>query len=256
MENYLQEQERKAAANRQRIAALAREKLAERMRQDDQKRQEQRARDMREQDRKRAEDARARDRQQQEHRARAREFAKAKAAETLKKEAEKAKDAQKEPEKEKQMSGASQGPSMRPVPKQWQAAEMAAEMDHPGMNDAQKAELQRQGVAMGEGFKNREEARKKEEEARESRKTPADKAQDRVWFKSGLSYEKRQELEIARDKHRVRQIEEARNAKMKTAQKEQTREPDRTPPSAPAKAKAGARFEFAKEPDEPVRGGH
>lgn len=254
-QTYLQEQERKAAENRQKLEAAAREKVAARMREQDQKRQQQYAQARQSEDRKRAEDARKRDRQQQEHRAKAREYAKAKAAEVLKKEAAKAKEQQPQ---EKQMHGASQGPTMRPASgnKQRDALERAAEMDHPGLTDGQKAELQRQGVSMGEGFKNREEARKKEAEARESRKTPADKLEDKVWFKQGKSYDERQALEIKRDKHRVRQIEQGKNDVLmprkepKAQEKTQAREPEK----AKAPAKAPAKFEFAKEPDEPVKG--
>ena len=252
-QSYTQEQERRAAENRAKLEAAAREKVAQRMRETDQKRQQQYAQQRQADDRKRAEQARARDKQQQEHRAKARENAKQKAAEALKKEAVKAKEQQ---QPEKQMFGASQGPTMRPSSgdKQRDALEMAAEMDHPGLTDGQKAELQRQGVAVGEGFKNREEARKKEAEARESRKTPEDKYQDRVWFKSGMSYEKRQELEIKRDKHRVREIEQGKNnVLMPRKEQEQVKQQDKVQAREPEKAPAKA-FEFAREPDEPVKG--
>ncbi|MHB1659416.1 MAG: hypothetical protein ACYCRF_08950, partial [Acidithiobacillus sp.] len=225
-QNFQQEQERKAAENRAKIEALAREKVAERMREADQKRQQDYARQRQADDRKRAEEARKRDRQQQEMRAKAREHAKAKAAEALKKEAAKAK----EREPEKQMHGASQGPTMRPSSgdKHRDALETMAEMDHPGLTDGQKSELQRQGVSMGEGFKNRETKRQEEAAARESRKTPADKLEDKMWFKAGLSYEKRQELEIKRDKFRVQQIEQGRNdVIMPKKEQVQVREPEK-----------------------------
>ena len=167
--NYLQEQARKAQENRMKMEASARDKLAERMRENIAKQTDARARQAQEADRKRAEEARAKDRQQQELRARAREHAKEKAKELVRKEQQKEKEQQ-----PKQMAGSSRGPTMRPSSgnKDRDALEMAAGMDHPGLTDGMKAELHRQGVAVGEGWHNREEQRKKEAEARESRKTP------------------------------------------------------------------------------------
>lgn len=255
-QNYVQQQEQKAAENARKIEASAREKVAARMREADQKRQQEHAARMREEDRKRAEQARAREKQQQEQRAKAREYAKTKAAETMKKEVSKAKEQQ---QADKQMHGASQGPTMRQSSgnKQRDALEMAAEMDHPGLTDGQKAELARQGVSMGEGFKNREAKRLEEAAARESRKTPADKAADQMAFRAGVPYEKRLQLEIARDKRRVREIEQAKNNVLmprKEKAQEQVKAQEKTPAKAPAKAPA-KQFEFAKEQEEPTRGG-
>ena len=252
--NYEQQQAEKAAENLRRIEARAREKFAERMRQNDEKRREEQAARLREQDRKRTEEARRREKQQQDLRAKAREIAKEKAAEALKKEREKAK----EPEKQAQMHGASKGPSMRPGTgdKQRDTIAAMAEMDHPGLTDGQKLELARQGVAVGEGWHNREDQRKREAEARESRKTPADKAEDQMWFKSGMSYEKRQEMEIRRDKRRVQQIEQGKNKELAQAKEPAQRTQKTQTEKAPAPKKAPAKqFEFSKEPDEPTKGG-
>lgn len=245
-ENYQAQQERRAQENARRMEAAAREKVAQRMRENDQKRREEQAERMREQDRKRAEHARAREKQQMEMRAKAREHAREKAKEVIRKEQEK--------DQQKQMHGASQeGPSMKPGTgnQQRDQLEMAAALDHPGLTDGQKAELARQGVAVGEGWHNREEARKKEAEARESRKTPQDKANDAAAFKGGMSYEKRQAMEIKRDAMRVKQIEQGKNAQMKKEQV-QTKAPEKTQTKAPAANK----FEFTREPEEPTRGGH
>lgn len=251
-QNYVQQQEQKAAENARKIEALAREKVAQRMREQDQKRQQEHAARLREEDRKRAEQARARDKQQQEMRAKAREMAKEKAAEALKKEVSKAKD-----QPEKQMFGANQGPTMRPSTgnKDRDAIEMMAEMDHPGLNDAQKSALAAQGVSMGEGFKNREAKRLEEAAARESRKTPADKAADQMAFRAGVPYEKRLQLEIARDKRRVREIEQAKNNVL-MPRKEKAQEQVKAQEKTPAKAPPKKAFEFAKETEEPTRGGH
>lgn len=249
-QNYVQQQEQRAAENARKIEAAAREKVAQRMREQDQKRQQEHAARLREDDRKRAEQARQRDKQQQELRAKARELAKEKAQETLKKEQAKA-------DPEKQMHGASQGPTMRPSSgdKNRDALEMMAEMDHPGLNDAQKSALAHQGVAMGEGYKNREAQRLKEAAARESRKTPGDKLEDQMLFKAGVSYEKRQAREIERDKWRVREIEQAKNNVMMPRKEPKAQEQVKAAEKAPAKAPAKT-FEFAKETEEPTRGGH
>ena len=77
-----------------------------------------------------------------------------------------------------------------------------------------------------------------------------DKAADHAAFKSGMSYEKRQSMEIRRDTIRVRQIEEGKNARMKeqVQVKAPIREPEKQPRNAPTK------FEFTREPDEPTKG--
>jgi hypothetical protein len=253
-QNFIQQQEQRAAENARKIEAAAREKVAQRMREADQKRQQEHAARMREEDRKRAEQARQRDKQQQEMRAKAREMAKEKAQETLKKEQEKAKE-----QPEKQMFGASRGPTMRPSSgdKNRDTVEMMAEMDHPGLTDAQKSALAAQGVSMGEGYKNREAKRLEEAAARESRKTPGDKLEDQMLFKAGVSYEKRQAREIERDKWRVREVEQAKNNVLmprKEKAQEQVKAQEKTPAKAPVKASA-KQFEFAKEQEEPTRGG-
>ncbi|MDA8377335.1 MAG: hypothetical protein M0Z50_09820 [Planctomycetia bacterium] len=260
-QNYQMQMEQKAAENARRIEALAREKVAERIREADQKREADYSRQRQDDDRRRAEAARKRDREQQELRAKAREEAKKQAAEMIKKEVEKAKERQQETAKEPQMHGASQGPTMRPSSgdKQRDALEMMVEMDHPGLTDAQKAAVQqRYGVQGGEGFQQREAERNKPAEARESRKTAADKAQDQTWFRQGIPYEQRQSMERERDKKRIMQIEQAHNQQMKAQQQQkvQVKAPERLPEKAQAKVqKAPQPYEFARDPDEHTNDG-
>lgn len=268
-QNYIAEMEQKAAENARRIEALAREKVAERMREADQKRQDDYSRQRQDDDRRRAEAARKRDREQQELRAKAREEAKKQAAEMIKKEVAKAKERQQEKAKDQdqqpQMHGANQGPTMRPSSgdKKHDDLMMMVEMDHPGLSDAQKAALQqRYGVQGGEGFQNREEQRKKEAAERESRKTAADKAQDVVWFKQGIPYEQRQAMERERDKKRIMQIEQAHTQAIRAQQQQQMqmkapKAPEKLPEKAQTKVQKAppAKFEFAKEPDEHTNDG-
>lgn len=262
--NYVAEQSQKAAENARKIEAVVREKVAQRMREDDQKRQDDYSKQRQDDDRKRAEAAQKRDREQQELRAKAREAAKKQAMEMLKNEREKAKERlaekAKDAEKEPQIHGVNQGPTMRPSSgdKTQDNLEMMVEMDHPGLTDAQKAAVQqRYGVQGGEGFQQREAERKKEMEARESRKTAADKAQDAVWFKQGIPYEQRQSMERERDKKRILQIEQAHNQQIKAQQQVKApKAPEKMPEKVQTTPKAPpppVKYEFAKEPDEQTR---
>ena len=176
--NFLQEQAKKSQENQQRVAALAREKISERIREADQKRldgqrkliqesEQKRAAELRAQDQKRSEAARAQDREKQDMRARAREHAKHQVAERVKSEMAKTQQNQ-----QKLMAWSSKGPTMKPTSgnKERDQIEMAAEMDHPALTDDMKHELNRQGVKIGDGWHNRE-AKRKEDAAAELRKS-------------------------------------------------------------------------------------
>lgn len=127
-------------------------------RQDDAvKREDQRKSDDQKADDQRKADQQKRDDQQKEdHRAEARAHAREETERLVKEELEKHVREAREPI----MSGSSRGPAMTPGMND--PIRMAAAMDHPGLSDDQKLILHNAGYAVGEGWHNREEARKTE----------------------------------------------------------------------------------------------
>lgn len=133
------------------------EKRAEQRGREDRHAEEQRKSDDQKADEQRKADQQKRDDQQKEdHRAEARAHAREETERLVKEELEK----HVRESREVIMAGSSRGPAMTPGMND--PIRMAAAMDHPGLTDDQKLILHNYGYAVGEGWHNREETRKNE----------------------------------------------------------------------------------------------